>query len=177
MLKHSGSTIDQLKIFVKRGNFSPMKNKMPHNRRARWQNNKYFYFTSPQPTTPREASDSDFTIEDVMLWPVCASPCALNVSAALQDAYITPFPTEVVPAIRAQRDKAYVSKIVCYLHVMASYATCTSTHILHHDLPRISTIFVLLRLNPLSQRKLPIVISLSRMLCFGRYALLLALSM
>jgi len=28
--------------------------------------------------------------------------------------------------------------------------------------------FILLRLNPLSQRKLPIVISLSRMLCFGR---------
>ena len=37
MLKHSGSTIDQLKIFVKRGNFSPVKNKMPRNRRARWQ--------------------------------------------------------------------------------------------------------------------------------------------
>ena len=52
-----------------------------------------------------------------------------------------------------------------------SYATCTPwlrTHILHHDVPRISTIFILLRLNPLSQRKLPIVISLSRMLCFGR---------
>jgi len=29
-------------------------------------------------------------------------------------------------------------------------------------------LFILLRLNPLSQRKLPIVISLSRMLCFGR---------
>jgi len=28
--------------------------------------------------------------------------------------------------------------------------------------------FLLLRLNPLGQRKLPIVISLSRMLCFGR---------
>jgi len=55
-----------------------------------------------------------------MLWPVCASPCAHNVSAALQDAYITPFPTEVVRAIRAQRDEPYVSKIVCYLHVMAS---------------------------------------------------------
>ena len=51
---------------------------------------------------------------------VCASPCALNVSAALQGAYITPFPTEVVRAIRAQRDEAYVSKIVCYLHVIAS---------------------------------------------------------
>ena len=50
---------------------------------------------------------------------VCASACALNVSAAVQDAYITPFPTEVVRAIRAQRDEAYVSKIVCYLHVMA----------------------------------------------------------
>jgi len=42
------------------------------------------------------------------------------------------------------------------------------THILHHHLPRISTIFILLRLNPLGQRKHPIVISLSRMLCFGR---------
>ena len=51
---------------------------------------------------------------------VCASPCALNVNAALQGAYITPFPMEVVRAIRAQRDEAYVSKIVCYLHVMAS---------------------------------------------------------
>jgi len=43
------------------------------------------------------------------------------------------------------------------------YATCTSwlrTHILHH--------FLLLRLNPLGQRTLPIVISLSRMLCFDR---------
>jgi len=29
-------------------------------------------------------------------------------------------------------------------------------------------IFILLRLNPLGQRKLPMVISLSRMLCFGR---------
>ena len=28
--------------------------------------------------------------------------------------------------------------------------------------------FILLRLNPLGQRMLPIVISLSRMLCFGR---------
>jgi len=28
-----------------------------------------FYFTSPQPIEPKEASDSDFTIEDVMLWP------------------------------------------------------------------------------------------------------------
>jgi len=28
-----------------------------------------FYFTSPQPIRPKEASDSDFTIEDVMLWP------------------------------------------------------------------------------------------------------------
>jgi len=28
-----------------------------------------FYFTSPQPIKPKEASDSDFTIEDVMLWP------------------------------------------------------------------------------------------------------------
>jgi len=51
---------------------------------------------------------------------VCASPCALNVSAALQGAYRTPFPTEVVRAIRAQREKANVSKIVCYLHIMAS---------------------------------------------------------
>ena len=51
---------------------------------------------------------------------ICASPCALNVSAALQDAYIIPFPTEVVRAIRAQGDEAYVSKIVCYLHVMVS---------------------------------------------------------
>jgi len=51
---------------------------------------------------------------------VCASPCALNVSAALQGAYITPFPTEVVRAIRAQRGEAYVLKIVCYLHSMAS---------------------------------------------------------
>ena len=52
-----------------------------------------------------------------------------------------------------------------------SYASCMSwlrTHILHHDVPHISTIFILLRLNPLGQRKLPIVISLSRMLCFGR---------
>jgi len=28
-----------------------------------------FYFTSPQPIRPKEASDSDFTNEDVMLWP------------------------------------------------------------------------------------------------------------
>ena len=28
-----------------------------------------FYFTSPQPIKPKEASDSDFTIGDVMLWP------------------------------------------------------------------------------------------------------------
>jgi len=42
------------------------------------------------------------------------------------------------------------------------------THILHHHVPRISTIFILPRLNPLGQRKHPIVISLSRMLCFGR---------
>jgi len=27
------------------------------------------YFNSPQPIRPKEASDSDFTIEDVMLWP------------------------------------------------------------------------------------------------------------
>jgi len=50
----------------------------------------------------------------------CASACALDVSAALQGAYITIFPTEVVRVIRAQRDEAYVSKTVCYLHVMAS---------------------------------------------------------
>ena len=31
--------------------------------------NRLFYFTSPQPFKPKEASDSDFTIEDVMLWP------------------------------------------------------------------------------------------------------------
>jgi len=53
-----------------------------------------------------------------MFWPVCASPCVLNASAALQGAYITPFFTEVVRAIRAQRDEAYVSKIVCYLHIV-----------------------------------------------------------
>jgi len=29
----------------------------------------HFYFTSPQPIRPKEASDSDFTVEDVMLWP------------------------------------------------------------------------------------------------------------
>ena len=29
----------------------------------------HFYFTSSQPIRPKEASDSDFTIEDVMLWP------------------------------------------------------------------------------------------------------------
>ena len=52
-----------------------------------------------------------------MLWPGMRS---LDVSAALQGGYITPFATEVVQAIRAQRDEAYVSKIVCYLHVMAS---------------------------------------------------------
>jgi len=52
-----------------------------------------------------------------MLWPGMRS---LDVSAALQGAYITPFATEVVQAIRAQRDEAYISKIVCYLHVMAS---------------------------------------------------------
>jgi len=46
MLKHSGSTIDRLKIFVKRGSFSPMKNKMPSNRRARWQNNSLTYGSS-----------------------------------------------------------------------------------------------------------------------------------
>ena len=51
---------------------------------------------------------------------VCASLCALNASAALQGTYITPFPTEVVRAIRVQRDEAYVWKIVCRLHVMAS---------------------------------------------------------
>jgi len=28
-----------------------------------------FYFTSPQPIKPNEASDSDFTIADLMLWP------------------------------------------------------------------------------------------------------------
>ena len=47
----------------------------------------HFYFTSPQPIKPKEASDGDFTIEDVMLGPVCASPCALSVSAALQGTY------------------------------------------------------------------------------------------
>ena len=87
---------------------------------------------------------------------VCASPCAFNANAALQGAYITPFPKEVV------RDEAYVSKIVCCLHVMASNPHPPPW------LPRISTIFILLRLNPLGQRKLPIVILLSRMLCFGR---------
>jgi len=51
---------------------------------------------------------------------VCASPCARKVSAALQGAYITPFPTEVVQTIRAQRDEAYVLKIVRYEHVIAS---------------------------------------------------------
>jgi len=108
---------------------------------------------------------------------VCAS-CALNVSAALQGAYITPFPMEVVRAIRAQRDE---DRMLPARHGFEpTSSTMTSwlrTHILHHDVPRISTIFILLRLNPLGQRKLPIVISLSRMLCFGRYALLLALSM
>ena len=34
--------------------------------------------------------------------------------------------------------------------------------------PTSSTIFTSLRVNPLGQRRLPIVISLSRMLCFGR---------
>jgi len=107
-----------------------------------------------------------------MLWfgRVCAFPCALNVSAALQGAYITPFHTEVIRAIRAQRDEANVSKIVCYLHVMASCPASPPVRAPH------PTIFILLRLNPLSQRKLPMVISLSRMLCLGRYALLLALS-
>ena len=39
----------------------------------------------------------------------------------------------------------------------------------HHGFePTSSTIFILLRLNSLGQSKLPIVISLSRMLCFGR---------
>ena len=88
---------------------------------------------------------------------VCASACALNVSAALQGAYITPFPTEVVHETKPTYRRLY--------------ATCMSslrTHIFHHDVARISTIFILLRLNPLGQRKLPIVISLSRMLCFGR---------
>ena len=28
-----------------------------------------FHFTLPQPIKPKEASDSDFTIENVMLWP------------------------------------------------------------------------------------------------------------
>jgi len=51
---------------------------------------------------------------------VCASPCVLNVRAALQGAHIAHFPTEVVRAIHAQRDEAYVWKIICYLHVMAS---------------------------------------------------------
>ena len=39
-----------------------------------------------------------------------------------------------------------------------------TTRIVSHNSDR----FILLRLNPLGQRKLPIVISLSRMLCFGR---------
>jgi len=47
--------------------------------------------------------------------------------------------------------------------------------LLHHNAiiataycPKRNAGFILLRLNPLGQRKLPIVISLSRMLCFGR---------
>jgi len=41
--------------------------------------------------------------------------------------------------------------------------------VLHTDKhEKLTEPFILLRLNPLGQRKLPIVISLSRMLCFGR---------
>jgi len=29
----------------------------------------HFYFTSPQPIRPKEASDTDITIEDAMIWP------------------------------------------------------------------------------------------------------------
>jgi len=56
-------------------------------------------------------------------------------------------------------DEASVSKIVC---------SCTSwlrTPTLHHGVPRISTIFVLLRLKLLRLRKLPIVFPLSGILC------------
>jgi len=54
-----------------------------------------------------------------------------------------------------------------------SSATCTSwlrtlrTHILHHGVPRISTIFILLRLNALGQRKRLNALG-QRKECFGR---------
>ena len=48
----------------------------------------YFYVTSSQPIRPKEASDSEFTSRMLCFGRVCAS-CALNVSAALQGAYIT----------------------------------------------------------------------------------------
>jgi len=59
---------------------------------------------------------------------VCAS-CALNVSAALQGAYITPFPMEVVRAIRAQRDE---DRMLPARHGFEpTSSTMTSWH-LHH---------------------------------------------
>ena len=80
----------------------------------------HFYFTSPQAIRPKEASDSDFTIEDVMLWPgmrfSLRSQCKRCSAGRLHNS----LPYGSRSAIRDQRDEAYVSKIVCYLHVMAS---------------------------------------------------------
>jgi len=45
-------------------------NNLTRTQSAQWKNaQSTFSFTSPQPIRPKEASDSDFTIEDVMLWP------------------------------------------------------------------------------------------------------------
>jgi len=116
--------------------------------------------TSPQPVRPKEASDSVSTIRDVM---PLTTELAVYFSLHTQckrcstGTYIQlSFPRKsFVP----QWDEASVSKIVC---------SCTSllrTPALHHGVPRISTIFVLLRLNQLGQKKLPVVFPLSGMLC------------
>jgi len=48
-----------------------------------------FYYTSSQLIRPKEASDSDFTIEDVMLWPgmrfSLRSQCKRCSAGRLQD--------------------------------------------------------------------------------------------
>jgi len=121
---------------------------------------KKFYFTSPQPITPKETSDSDFTIEDVMLWPgmrFLRSQCKRCSTGRLHNS---------LPSLR-ESFEPFVLKETKPTY-RRSYATCTSwlrTNILHRDVPRFSTIFILLGLNPLGQRKLPIVFTPSVMLC------------
>ena len=124
-----------------------------------WKGLRWFYFTSPQPIRPNETSD--FTIEDVMLWPgmrlSLRSQCKRCSAGRLHNSL--PYGSRSSHSCSTRRS------------LRRSYVTCTSwlrTHILHHDVPRISTIFISLCLNPLGQTKLPIVISLSTMLCFGR---------